>query len=67
MTFSGLAEDYPTWSTRISAFAQTKGFFETLTDAVELRDRPTQLREDANGAQRREHEAKTEARATAVL
>ena len=66
MTFSGLAEDYPTWSTRFSAFAQTKGLFETLTDTVELPDRPAPLREDANDAQTREHEAQTQARATAV-
>ena len=44
MTFSGLAEDYPTWSNRFSAFAQTKGLFETLTNTVELPDRPTPLR-----------------------
>ena len=66
MTFSGLAEDYPTWSTRFSAFAQTKGLLETLTDTVELPDRPAPLREDANDEQRREHEAQTPARATAV-
>ena len=64
MSFSGLAEDYPTWSTRFSAFAQTKGFFETLTDTVTCR--PAPLREDANDEQTREHEAQTQARATAV-
>ena len=51
MTFSGLAEDYPTRSTRFSAFAQTKGLFETLTDTAELPDRSAPLREDANDAQ----------------
>ena len=61
MTFSGLAEDYPTWSIRFSALAQTKGLFETLTDTVELPDRPAPLREDA---QTREHETQTQARAT---
>ena len=66
MTFGGLAEDYPIWSTRFSAFAQTKGLFETLTDTVELPDRPAPLREDANNEQTREHEAQTQARATAV-
>ena len=66
MAFSGLAEDYPTWSARFSAFAQTKGLFETLTDTVDLPDRPAPLREDANDAQTREHEAQTQARATAV-
>ena len=66
MTFSGLAEVYPTWSTRFSAFAQTKGLFKTLTDTVELRDKPALLREYANGAQTREHEAETQARTTAV-
>ena len=66
MTFSRLAEDYPTWSTRFSAFAQTKGLFETLTDTAELPDRPAPLREDANDAQTRGHEAQTLARATAV-
>ena len=44
MTFSGLAEDYPTWRSRFSAFAQTKGLFETLTDTVELPDRPAPQR-----------------------
>ena len=57
MTFSG--EDYPTWSNLFSAFAQTKGLFGTLTDTVELPDRPAPLREDANDAQTREHEAQT--------
>ena len=66
MTFSGLAEDYPTWSTRFSAFAQTKGLFEMLTDTVELPDRPAPLKEDANDEQTREHEAQTQARITAV-
>ena len=66
MTFSGLAEVYPTWSTRFSAFAQTKGLFKTLRDTVELRERPALLREDANAAQTREHEAETQARTTAV-
>ena len=66
MTFSELAEDYPTWSTRFSASAQTKGLFETLTDTVEIPDRPASLREDANDAQTREDEAQTQARATAV-
>ena len=66
MTFSGLAEDYPTWSTRFSAFAQTKGLFETLKDTVELPDRPAPLREDANDAQTREHGAQTQPRARAI-
>ena len=66
MTFSGLAEDYLTWSTHFPAFAQTKRLFETLTDTIELPDRPAALREDANDAQTREHEAQTQARATAV-
>ena len=66
MTFSGLTEDYPSWSTRFSAFAQTKGLFERLTDTVELPDRPSLLTEDANDARTREHEAQTQARATTV-
>ena len=66
MTFSGLAEDYPTWSTRFSAFAETKGLFETLTDTVELPNEPTPLIKDANDALTRDHEAQTQARATAV-
>ena len=66
MTFSGLAEDYPTWSTRFSAFALNKSLFETLTDTVELPDRPAPLREDANDAQTRAHDAQTQARATAL-
>ena len=66
MTFSGLAEDYPTWSNRFSAFAQTTGLFETLTDTVELPDRSAPLREDSKDAQTREHETQTKARATAV-
>ena len=49
MSFSGLADDYQTsWRTRFPAFAQTKGRFETLTDTVELPDKPEPLREDAN-------------------
>ena len=66
MTFSGFAEDYPSWSTRFSAFAQTKGLFQTLKDTVELPNRRAPLTEDANDAQTRENEAETHARARAV-
>ena len=45
---------------------KSKGLFETLTDTVELPDRPAPLRKDTNDAQTREHEAQTQARATAV-
>ena len=66
MTFSGLAEDYSTWSTLFSAFVQTKGLFEMLTDSFELHERPAPLRENANASKTREHDAETEAIATAV-
>ena len=65
-TISGLAEDYPTWSTRFSSLAKTKGCFEMLTDTDELSDSPTPLSKDGNDAQTREHEALTQAGATAV-
>ena len=42
MTFSGLAEEYPTWSPCFSASAKNKGFFQTLTDLAELPDRKAQ-------------------------
>ena len=61
MTFSVLADDYPSFS---SAFAHNKGLFKKLTDTVELPDRPAQLKEDANDAQTRVHEVQTQARAT---
>ena len=63
---SVLAEDYPTWSTRFSAFAETKGLIATTTDTVELPDRPVPLRKDANDEQTQEHEVENQARATAV-
>ena len=66
MTFSGLAEDYSTWSTLFSAFVQTKGLFEMLTDSVELPERPAPLREIANASKMREYESETQAIATAV-
>ena len=66
MMFSGLAEDYPTWSTHFSASAQTNGLFETLTETIELSDRLAPLREDVDDAQTRESEAQTQARATAL-
>ena len=66
MTFSGIAEDNPTWNTCPSAFAQTKSLFQTLTDTGELPDRPAPSREDANDAQTREHKAQTQARAVFV-
>ena len=66
MTFSGLAEDYPTGSTCFSAVAQTKDLFETLTDTVEQPDRPKPLGKDANDPQTREDDAQTQARALAV-
>ena len=59
-------KDCPIWSTRCSAFVQTKGLFETLTDKVELSGRPAPMREDANYAQPREHESQIQARATAA-
>ena len=40
--------------------------FETVTDTIELPDRPAPLREDANLAQTGEHDAQTQVRATAV-
>ena len=42
------------------------GLLKSLTDTVELHDGPAPLKEDANDAQTREHEAHTQARATAV-
>ena len=66
LTFSGIAEDYPTWNTYSSAFAQTKSLFQTLTDTGEIFDRPVPSREDANDAQTQEHEAQTQARAVFV-
>ena len=66
MTFSGLAEDYPTWSNRFSAIAKTRCLFEMLRDAIELPDRPALLREDAKDAQTREDEVQTQARSLAV-
>ena len=66
MTFSGLAEHYAKRSTCFSAFAQTRGLFETLIDTIELLDRPATLREDVNDAQTREHEPQIQSRATDV-
>ena len=66
MTFSGLAEDYPTWSTRFSAFAQTKGLYDTLTDKVQIPPRPTPLPDEPSPEQRAEHDRLTAARDTAI-
>ena len=63
MSFSGLEEDDATWSFGFSASARTMDLLKTLTNTVEIPDRPAQLSEDAIDAQA---QAQTQVRATTV-
>ena len=65
--FSGISEDFPTWSTRFIAFMQTKGLYKTLIGHEDIIRRPDNLPENPSNeqratrdAQRREYTIKVE-------
>ena len=56
MCFSGQTEDYPIWSTRFAAFAQTKGWYETLVDSEQVPTRPAALATGSTAEQATAHQ-----------
>ena len=56
MAFSGVPEDFATWSTRFTAFMQTKGLLETLMGAEDLPNRPNVLGNEPTDGQKQAHE-----------
>ena len=62
LCFTGTAEDYPAWSTKFTAFMQTKGLYKSLLGKeVILQEIPPQA-EDASEQQRAERETKVQQR-----
>ena len=66
LCFSGLTDDYPIWSTRFQAFAQTKRLFETMTGDDVPPNPPGRLADNASDEQRAAYDAATEAYRRAV-
>ena len=66
LCFSGLSDEYPTWSTRFQAFSQTKCLFETLTGDDVPANPPLRLLDGASDEQHAAHDAATEAHTKAV-
>ena len=61
MCFSGLAQDYASWSTRFTAFLQTKSLFDTLMGTETVPQRPERLGENPNDEDRNRHARETQA------
>ena len=61
MCFSGLAQDYASWSTRFTAFLQTKSLFDTLMGMETVPQRPERLGENPNDEDRNRHARETQA------
>lgn len=60
MCFTGQQDDYPIWSTRFRAFAQTKGLLDVLNGTEARPVRPQPLAVDATDGARVAHEANVE-------
>ena len=62
LCFAGTAEDYPAWSTKFTAFMQTKGLYKSLLGKEIIPDKITDLPEDSSEEQRAQREAKIQGR-----
>ena len=51
LCFTGSAEDYPAWSTKFTAFMQTKGLFKSLLGKEVIPEEIAPLAEDASAEQ----------------
>ncbi len=62
LCFTGLAEDYPAWSTKFMAFMQTKGLYKSLLGKEVLPPEIDPLAEGASAEAATEREAKVQQR-----
>ena len=62
LCFTGTAEDYPAWSTKFTAFMQTKGLYKSLLGKEVIPQEIPLLAEDASEQQRAERETKVQQR-----
>ena len=62
LCFTGTAEDYPAWSTKFTAFMQTKGLYKSLLGKEVIPQEIPPLAEDASEQQRAERETKVQQR-----
>ena len=62
LCFTGTAEDYPAWSTKFTAFMQTKGLYKSLLGKEIIPDEIADLPEDSSEEQRAQREAKIQER-----
>ena len=62
LSFSGNAEEYPAWNTKLTAFMQTKGFFKSLLGKEFIPQEITPLSAEATAEQINEWHAKEEER-----
>ena len=58
LCFTGTAEDYPAWSTKFTAFMQTKGLYKSLLRKEVIPQEIPPLAKDASEQQRAERETK---------
>ena len=62
LCFTVTAEDYPAWSTKFTAFMQTKGPYKSLLGKEVMPEEIAALAEDASEEQRTQMEAKVQQR-----
>ena len=62
LVFDGKAENYPAWSTKFTAYMQTKGLYKALLGKEIIPDEIAPLAEDASQEQKAEWEAKVQQR-----
>ena len=62
LCFTGTAEDYPAWSTKFTAFMQTKELYKSLLGKEVIPQEIPPLAEDASEQQRAERETKLQQR-----
>ncbi len=62
LVFDGKAENYPAWSTKFTAYMQTKGLYKALLGKEIVPEEIAPLAEDASNEQKAEWEAKVQVR-----
>ena len=62
LCFTGTAENYPAWSTKFTAFIQTKGLYKSLLGKEVIPTEIAQLNAEATAEQTAEWEAKIQQR-----
>ena len=62
LVFDGKAENYPAWSTKFTAYMQTKGLYKALLGKEIIPEEIAPLAEDASQEQKAEWEAKVQQR-----